>query len=121
MGNKNSKGKGLESLGGLVYSTDSNYKPDFENEEELEETPAPEKQKLYISLDKKQRGGKKVTLIEGFLGHDDDLKELGKELKKLCGVGGASKDGEIMIQGDFRDKIFEYLQKQKYQVKKKGG
>ena len=113
-----SKKMRLEDLKGVVFSTD----PNFKIEEEIEEEPAldPNKQKLYVSLDKKQRGGKKVTLVEGFLGHDDDLNELGKALKKLCGVGGTAKDGEILVQGDFRDKIEAYLTKEGFQVKRKG-
>ena len=109
----------LEDLKGLVFSTD----PDNIPEEEIEEIPALEnkQQKLYVSLDKKQRGGKKVTLVEGFQGHEDDLKDLGKELKKLCGAGGAVKDDDIIIQGDFVKKVMDYLQKEGYQVKRKGG
>lgn len=109
----------LEDLQGLVYSTD----PDAVPQEEIEEIPALDNkhQKLYVSLDKKQRGGKKVTLVEGFLGHEDDLKDLAKALKKLCGAGGAAKDGEIVVQGDFKDKVFDYLVKEAYTVKKKGG
>jgi translation initiation factor 1 len=109
----------LEDLKDLVFSTD----PDSIPKEELDEIPALDnsKQKLYISLDKKQRGGKKVTLVEGFQGHEDDLKDLGKELKKICGAGGAVKAEEIIIQGDFVNKVMQYLQKQGYQVKKKGG
>jgi translation initiation factor 1 len=109
----------LEDLKGMVYSTD----PDNIPEEDIEEIPALENhaQKLYVSLDKKQRGGKKVTLVEGFLGHEDDLADLGKELKKLCGTGGSVKDGDIIVQGDNRDKIAAYLQKEGYAVKRKGG
>jgi len=109
----------LEDLKGMVYSTD----PDNIPEEEIEEIPALEnhEQKLYVSIDKKQRGGKKVTLVEGFLGHEDDLADLGKELKKLCGTGGSVKDGDIIVQGDNRDKIVAYLQKEGYVVKRKGG
>jgi translation initiation factor 1 len=109
----------LEDLKGLVFSTN----PDAIPEEDTEEIPALDnsKQKLYVSLDKKQRGGKKVTLVEGFQGHEDDLKDLGKELKKMCGAGGAVKEEVIIIQGDFIKKVTEYLQKEGYQVKKKGG
>jgi len=109
----------LEDLKGMVYSTD----PDNIPEEDIEEIPALEnhEQKLYVSIDKKQRGGKKVTLVEGFQGHEDDLADLGKELKKLCGTGGSVKDGDIIVQGDNRDKIVAYLQKEGYVVKRKGG
>ena len=109
----------LEDLKGMVYSTD----PDNIPEEEIEEIPTLEnhEQKLYVSIDKKQRGGKKVTLVEGFQGHEDDLADLGKELKKLCGTGGSVKDGDIIVQGDNRDKIAAYLQKEGYVVKRKGG
>lgn len=104
---------------GLVYSTD----PDFDFEEELdeEETLEPGNQKLYVELDKKQRGGKKVTLVAGFIGTDDDFIALGKELKKYCGVGGSAKDGDILVQGDCRDKVVRYLEKQGYVVKRRGG
>lgn len=108
----------LEDLKGIAFSTDPDNVPDIE--EDLEPALEPNQQKLYVSLDKKQRKGKKVTLIEGFLGHENDLKELGSQLKKHCGVGGAVKNGEIIIQGDFRDKIVAFLSKEGYQVKKKG-
>lgn len=104
----------------VVYSTN----PDFEystDADEEQETVLPEGQNLKVWIDKKQRGGKVVSLIQDFVGTADDLKELGSELKSLCGVGGTAKDGEIMIQGDHRDKIVAYLQKKGYGAKKAGG
>ena len=104
----------------IVYSTNPNFQ--FQEEEaEITDTLPKNQQKLYVSIDKKQRGGKEVTLIEGFIGNDDDLKELGKFLKSKCGVGGTVKDGDILIQGNFRDKIIELLLNEKYSVKRKGG
>lgn len=104
----------------VVYSTNPDFNYNYE-EEETQATLAPQLQTLYVSLDKKQRGGKEVTLVEGFAGTDDDLKELGKMLKSKCGVGGTAKDGEIIVQGNFRDKVMELLQKEGYKVKRKGG
>jgi translation initiation factor 1 len=104
----------------VVYSTNPNFSYQ-EEEEDLQDTLPKNQQKLYVSIDKKQRAGKEVTLIEGFIGLEDDLKELGKVLKSKCGVGGSVKDGEILIQGNFRDKIIELLQKEGYGVKRKGG
>lgn len=104
----------------VVYSTNPNFNYQVESEEE-QETLAPQFQKLYVSIDKKQRAGKEVTLIEGFVGAEEDLKELGKLLKNKCGVGGTVKEGEILIQGNFREKIMEILIKEGYQVKRKGG
>lgn len=105
---------------GMVYSTS----PDFDyskSEDDLEETPANDKQDLRILKDRKSRKGKTVTLVTGFIGHDDDLKELGKQLKVKCGVGGTVKNGEILIQGDFRDRIYDLLKAEGYRVKKSGG
>lgn len=105
---------------GMVYSTN----PDFEynhGEEAEEETLPAHQQKLIVSLDKRNRKGKAVTLVTGFTGSEDDLKELGKMLKTKCGVGGTVKDGEIMIQGDFRDKVMELLQGEGYKAKRSGG
>lgn len=105
----------------IVYSTNPNFNYDVENEESVETLPNNQ-QKLYVSIDRKQRAGKEVTLIEGFIGSDDDLKDLGKTLKSKCGVGGTAKEGEILIQGSFKEKIFDLLIKEGYtQTKKKGG
>lgn len=104
----------------VVYSTNPDFQYSFDENQE-QETLAPGQQTLYVSLDKKQRGGKEVTLVEGFVGSDDDLKELGKLLKSKCGVGGTAKDGEIIVQGNFRDKVIELLQKEGYKTKRKGG
>ena len=105
---------------GIVYSTN----PDFQfqyNEDAQATTLSPEKQNLRVMLDKKNRGGKMVTLISGFVGSSDDLDALAKLLKTKCGVGGTSKDGEILIQGDFRDKILQILLNFGYKAKKAGG
>lgn len=104
----------------VVYSTNPDFNYQFEEEEETE-TLSKNQQKLYVSIDKKQRGGKEVTLVEGFIGSEEDLKELGKILKSKCGVGGTVKDMEILIQGNFKDKIADLLLKEGYSVKKKGG
>lgn len=104
----------------IVYSTNPDFRYEFEEDEAIETLPNNH-QKLYVSIDKKQRAGKEVTLVEGFVGSEDDLKELGKLLKSKCGVGGTVKDNEILIQGNFKDKIFDLLVKEGYQVKKKGG
>jgi len=105
---------------GVVYSTN----PEFqygEGEEDRQETISPGQQKLYVSLDRKNRKGKAVTLVEGFTGSDEDLKSLGKELKSKCGSGGTTKDGEIIIQGDFRDRVITILRNKGFIVKQKGG
>ena len=105
----------------VVYSTNPNFSYESESDEEQETLPKNQ-QKMYVSIDRKQRGGKDVTLVEGFVGTEDDLKELGKTLKSKCGVGGSVKDGEILIQGALRDKVFDLLIKDGYtQTKKKGG
>ena len=104
---------------GMVYSTN----PDFQyktDEAEEAETLAPAQQDLRVWLDRKQRGGKVVTLVKGFVGREDDLAELARLLKTKCGVGGAAKDGEILIQGDHSDRVVEILTKSGYRCKKAG-
>lgn len=100
----------------IVYSTNPNMQFETDEEEEQETLP-PEKQKLKIMLDKKNRKGKEVTLITDFIGTDDDLKDLAKKLKTKCGVGGSARDGEILLQGDFRQKVKELLSADGYKVK----
>ena len=102
---------------GFVYSTDPDFS--FEPEQEQLETAAPAKQKLRIRLDTKHRAGKVVTLVEGFSGTDEDLQELGKKLKSFCGTGGSAKEGEIIVQGDQREKVLLWLQKNGYSLSKK--
>jgi translation initiation factor 1 len=110
--------KKLNSFSGLVYSTDPNFKIEEERSED-QETVVSAQQKLRILLDKKQRAGKAVTLITGFIGKQTDMEELGKKLKTSCGTGGSVKDGEIIIQGDNRDKVLQWLQKNGYTAAKK--
>ena len=103
---------------GFVYSTDPNFRFE-EGSQEIQETLSPKEQKLRIRLETKHRGGKTVTLIEGFIGKEEDLEELGKKLKNFCGTGGSAKDGEIVIQGDQREKVLQWLLKNEYEKSKK--
>lgn len=104
---------------GVVYSTNPEFNY-FENIPGLQTTLSNERQNLIVKIDKKQRGGKVVTLVQGFVGSPDDLKDLGKMIKTKCGVGGSQKDGEIIIQGDFKEKIYQILLDHNYKVKKSG-
>lgn len=110
MSNKN------KQRSGVVYSTDPDFVYDLAEQEEPQ-TLAPQQQNLKISLDKKQRAGKKVTLVSNFIGTQKDLEALSKLLKNKCCVGGSAKDGEILLQGDFRDKISDLLSSLGYKVK----
>jgi len=106
---------------GIVYSTNSAFEYQYNTPVEATTLP-PQQQPLRITLDRKHRGGKQVTLITGFIGSNDDLQTLGRQLKSACGAGGSAKDGEIIVQGDFRDKIFDLLKRTGYnQIKKAGG
>ena len=102
---------------GVVYSTNPDFQYQTEGEAE-EETLPPGKQRLIVGIDRRNRGGKQVTLVSGFVGKADDLKELGRTLKTKLGVGGSAKEGEITIQGDFRDKVVSILQQMGYQAKR---
>jgi translation initiation factor 1 len=105
---------------GFVYSTDPNFR--MEEEQHSQETLAPSQQVLRVRLETKQRGGKAVTVVTGFIGTDEDLESLGKQLKNYCGTGGSAKEGEILVQGDQRDKVLAWLLKNGYtKTKKMGG
>lgn len=102
---------------GVVYSTDPTYSYQESGSEEVA-TLSPEKQNLRVGIDRKGRAGKQVTLITGFIGSEDDLSDLARKLKTRCGVGGSSKDGEIVIQGDWRDRIVGLLTEMGYRAKR---
>ncbi len=109
-----------KNISGVVYSTNPDFSYQSDEQPEQDTLPAHQ-QNLKVFLDKKQRAGKSVTLVAGFKGLSDDLNSLGKMIKTKCGVGGTVKDGEILIQGDFRDKIVTLLLTEGYKVKKAGG
>jgi len=102
---------------GFVYSTDPDFR--FEEEPDNSETLPAAQQKLKIRLETKHRAGKSVTLVEGFVGKEEDLEDLGKKLKAYCGTGGSAKDGEIIVQGDQREKVLQWLQKNGYKLAKR--
>jgi translation initiation factor 1 len=112
--------KNKNSSSGIVYSTDPDFKY-ADNRPEGKETLPPSHQDLRVWLDRKQRKGKVVTLVTGFHGTEADLADLGKLLKSRLGTGGSAKEGEILIQGDFRDKVISILMEMGYKVKKAGG
>lgn len=103
---------------GVVYSTNPDFKYNTISPQEEEETPEPSRQRLVVTIDRRNRGGKQVTLVKGFRGTSEDLSALGKALKVKCGVGGTAKDGEITIQGDLRDKVTALLQEMGYNAKR---
>lgn len=104
------------NTGGIVYSTNPDFKQEHHEPEEVETLP-PAQQQLRVKLDTKQRGGKVVTLVDGFVGKEDDLEKLGKELKTKCGTGGSAKDGQILVQGDYKEKVVKWLQDWGYKAK----
>ncbi len=112
--------KNKKNRSGIVFSTNPDFEYSYNEDDEIETLPK-EEQRLRVLIDRKKRKGKEVTLVKGFEGLDDDLKDLGKLLKTKCGVGGSVKDGEILIQGNHRDKVVDLLLKAGYTKTKKSG
>ena len=102
---------------GVVYSTNPDYQYQYEGDDEIRDTLPPQQQKLHVRMERSGRGGKTVTVVDNFVGLDDDLNALGKTLKVKCGVGGTIKEGQIIIQGDFRERIVALLREMGYPVK----
>jgi translation initiation factor 1 len=115
MGKKNKKKRD-----GIVFSTDPDFEYAYREEAEPEALP-PNQQRLRVLLDRKQRKGKEVTLVDGYVGPEEDLKTLGKRLKSQCGVGGSVKDGQIILQGDQRDQVVELLISEGFSDTKRSG
>lgn len=111
--------KEKRTLHNIVYSTNPDLR--FDVPEEATRTLPPAQQQLKLEISRKGRGGKTVSLVIGFTGRTEDLEALGKELKTRCGVGGSVKNGEVVLQGDVRDKALEFLTRQGYKAKKAGG
>ncbi|MDZ4793566.1 MAG: translation initiation factor [Bacteroidota bacterium] len=109
--------KSKPDIRGFVYSTNPNFS--FEEEQSIAETVSPAQQKLKVRLDAKHRAGKVVTLVNGFVGKVEDVEDLGKKIKSFCGTGGSAKDGEIIVQGDQREKVLQWLIKNGYKQTKK--
>jgi translation initiation factor 1 len=109
--------KSKKSGGGIVYSTDPNFSPANNDEQEEVNTLPPAQQQLRVKLDTKQRAGKVVTLVDGFIGKEEDLEKLGKDLKTKCGTGGSAKDGQILVQGDYKEKVIKWLQDWGYKAR----
>ena len=102
---------------GVVFSTNPDYQYQYEDDGEQAETLPPSQQRLHVRMERSGRGGKTVTVVDNFVGTDDDLQDLGRTLKTKCGVGGSVKDGQIIIQGDFRERIVTLLKEYGYQAK----
>jgi len=102
---------------GVVYSTNPDYQYQYEGEESIVDTLSPQQQKLHVRIERSGRGGKTVTVVDNFVGTHDDLNALGKTLKGKCGVGGTVKDGQIIIQGEFRERIVTLLKEMGYPVR----